>query len=152
MSKFRKKKKGLPTISTASLPDIVFMLLFFFMVSTKMRDQELLVEQRMPVASQLQKIAKKTLVNYVNIGRPKDGRFGEEPRIQVNDVFIEPREIPQFVEQAKADMPEYDREKIIISLRIDREARMGIVTDVKQQLREANALKINYSSNQGAVE
>ncbi len=151
MSKFKKKKKGLPTISTASLPDIVFMLLFFFMVSTKMRDQELLVEQRMPVASQLQKIAKKTLVNYVNIGKPKDGRFGDEPRIQVNDVFIEPREIPQFVEQAKADMPEYDREKIIISLRIDREARMGIVTDVKQQLREANALKINYSSNQGEV-
>jgi biopolymer transport protein ExbD len=147
MSKFNKKKKGMPTISTSSLPDIIFMLLFFFMVTTVLRETELKVENRLPKASQLQKLEKKSLVSYIYIGKPKDTqKYGSEPRIQVNDALVTPKEIPNFVYAEKDKLDEVERDKITISLKVDREAKMGIITDVKQQLREADARKVNYSS------
>jgi biopolymer transport protein ExbD len=147
MSKFKKKSKANPTISTASLPDIVFMLLFFFMVTTVLRETDLLILNRLPAASQLQKLEKKSLVSYVYVGKPRDtGKFGTEPRIQANNVLVVPRDIPNFVYSEKDKLDEVERDKITMSLKVDREAKMGIVTDVKQQLREANALKVNYST------
>ena len=149
MAKFKKKTNADPEIPTSALPDIIFMLLFFFMVTTVLRETDLLVENAVPQASQLDKIKKKTLVSYIYIGAPKDefkAKYGTEARIQVNDVIIEPREIPLFVAQEKANMIESERNKIIMSLKVDVDAKMGIVSDVKQELRKAQALKINYSS------
>jgi len=66
MSKFKKKKGGeLPAISTASLPDIVFMLLFFFMVATVMRDSTLMIVNKLPAADQIEKLDKKDRVMYI---------------------------------------------------------------------------------------
>jgi biopolymer transport protein ExbD len=147
MSKFSKKSKATPAISTASLPDIVFMLLFFFMVTTVLRETDLKIQNRPPKASQLQKLEKKTLVSYIYIGKPKDvDAYGVEPRIQVNDVLITPKEIPNYVAQERQKRSEVERDKITMSLKVDIDAKMGIVSDVKQQLREADALKINYSA------
>jgi biopolymer transport protein ExbD len=147
MGKFSKKSNANPTISTASLPDIIFILLFFFMVTTRMRDTSIMVQQRLPAATQLQEIEEKSLVSYIYVGKPKEpGQHGTEPRVQVNDNFIPTSAIPQFVEQEKAKLPEADRERIWMSLKVDNETKMGLLTDVKLQLREANALKINYSS------
>ena len=73
MSKFKKKKSGgLPAISTASLPDIVFMLLFFFMVATVMRENTLLIKNTLPYADQIEKLDKKDLVMYIYAGAPSD--------------------------------------------------------------------------------
>jgi biopolymer transport protein ExbD len=147
MSKFSKKKKGTPAISTSSLPDIIFMLLFFFMVTTVLRETELKVQNRLPKASQLQKLEKKSLVSYIYIGKPKDTeKYGVEPRIQVNDALVTPKEIPNFVYAEKDKLDEVERDKITMSLKVDIDAKMGIISDVKQQLREADARKINYSS------
>jgi biopolymer transport protein ExbD len=147
MSKFNKKKKGTPAISTSSLPDIIFMLLFFFMVTTVLRETELKVQNRLPKASQLQKLEKKSLVSYIYIGKPKDTeKYGVEPRIQVNDALVTPKEIPNFVYAEKDKLDEVERDKITMSLKVDIDAKMGIVSDVKQQLREADARKVNYSS------
>ena len=154
MAKFKKKTKSDPEIPTSALPDIIFMLLFFFMVVTVLRETDLLVKNAVPNASQLDKIKKKTLVSYIYIGAPKDeyiSKYGKEPRIQVNDVIIEPREIPLFVAQEKANMIESERNKIIMSLKVDVDAKMGIVTDVKEELKKAQALKINYSSKPKAI-
>lgn len=151
MSRFSNKERATPSISTASLPDIVFMLLFFFMVSTVMRETTIMVEQRIPPASQLQKLEKKSLVSFIYVGKPRDASlYGSEPKIQVNDVFINSEEIPLFVEQEKSKLSENERDQITMSLKIDRDAKMGIVTDVKQELRKANARKINYSSRFGS--
>ncbi len=148
MAKFSKKSNANPTISTASLPDIIFILLFFFMVTTRMRDTSIMVEQKLPAATQLQEIEQKSLVSYIYVGKPKEtNKYGGEPRVQVNDVFIATSAIPQFVEQEKAKLPEAEREMIWMSMKVDKETKMGILTDVKLQLREANALKLNYSSN-----
>lgn len=147
MSKFKKKAQASQDIPTSALPDIIFMLLFFFMVTTVLRETDLLVMQRIPQAEQLKKMEKKSLVSYIYVGKPKEtGRFGTEPRIQVNDVLIEPTAIVQFVNQEKDKLSEAERDQITMALKVDREAKMGIVSDVQQQLREANALKVLYSS------
>ena len=150
MSKFSKgKKKSSPGINTASLPDIVFMLLFFFMVVTKLRDSELLVKVATPFATQLTKLEDKSLVNYLYIGRPVQkyrATYGTKPRLQLGDKFANINEIPIFLERFRVKIAEVQRSKITTSLRVDGQVTMGIVQDVKTELRKASQLKINYSA------
>lgn len=150
MSKFRKDgKKNLPAISTASLPDIVFMLLFFFMVTTTMRTTSLKVQVVTPRATEVEKMEKKSLVSYIYIGEPiksLQAAFGTAPRIQLNDVFATKEDLFQFVEMEKDKRDEAERNMITWSLKVDQDTKMGIVTEVKQEMRKVNALKINYSS------
>lgn len=148
--KIRKdKKKGSPPISTASLPDIVFMLLFFFMVTTVMRETSLKVQVSVPSATEIAKLERKSLVAYIYIGqplKPLQRVFGTEPRVQLDDSFATPKDIPQFVESVKSKTNEAEVPLLTYSLKVDQKTKMGIVTDVKQELRKANALKINYST------
>ncbi|GAA0878893.1 biopolymer transporter ExbD [Algoriphagus jejuensis] len=147
MSKFRKKQKAEPSVSTASLPDIVFMLLFFFMVTTVMREQEILVEQKIPQATQLQKLQKKSLISYIFIGKPKKtALYGSEPKIQANDVLISPPELVQWVNQERDMLPEADRGLITISMKVDRDVSMGPISDVQTELRNADARRVLYAS------
>lgn len=148
MSKFKKKQgNAKPAISTASLPDIVFMLLFFFMVVTKMRDTELLVKAVTPQASELTKLEKKSLVNFIYIGEPtKPKIYGKKPRIQLGDKFAVPEDIALFIVKHRESVPESQRAQIISSLKVDGKVKMGIVGDVKTSLRKAGQLKLNYSA------
>jgi biopolymer transport protein ExbD len=151
MARFRQKgKSGVPHISTASLPDIVFMLLFFFMVSTTIRDTSLKVTVRTPFASEIVKLEKKSLVSFIYIGKPNDQKtFGTAPRIQLNDAFASSEKIREFISSEREKMSEDDRNKMSVSLKADGNTDMGIITDVKQELRKASALKINYSAKSG---
>lgn len=145
--KFKKKAKSNPDIPTAALPDIIFMLLFFFMVVTVMREQEIMVKQILPKATQLTKIERKSLVSHIYIGEPTNtGVYGSEPRIQTNDVFIDKEDITRFVNNEKDKLDEVERDQIAMALKVDVEVKMGIVTDVQEELRNANARKILYST------
>ncbi len=150
MSKFRKSGgKELPPISTASLPDIVFMLLFFFMVSTTMREVTLLVKIKLPSATELSKLEKKSLVSYIYVGEPKkefQKVFGVAPRIQLNDQWANVGDIQDYIIAEREARDEADQKLMITSLKIDENTKMGIVTDIKQELRKSAALHINYSS------
>jgi len=150
MSKFKRKKSGgQPAISTASLPDIVFMLLFFFMVTTVMREVDLKVEVKRPEATEVNKLERKSLVSYIYIGAPKAKyleKFGSADRIQLNDAFATKNDIIQFVEAEREQRDPAEVPLMTFSIKADKEAKMGIVTDVKQELRKINALKINYST------
>ena len=150
MAKFsRKGKGGMPAISTASLPDIVFMLLFFFMVSTVLRETEMLVSVRLPEASEVVKLEKRSLVSYIYIGPPArqyQAIYGTDSRIQLNDSYQTLVDIRDFISSEREGLSEADRVMLTVSLRVDQETRMGIVTDVKQELRKASALKISYSA------
>jgi biopolymer transport protein ExbD len=147
MSKFKKKSKASTTIPTSSLPDIIFMLLFFFMVTTVLRETDILVSQDIPRAEQLTKLERKSLVSHIYIGQPKSvERYGSEPRIQVNDVLVTPKDIVLFVNQEKDKLSEAERDQITMSLKVDKDAHMGIISDVQQELREANARKVMYST------
>ncbi len=150
MSKFKKSgNKELPPISTASLPDIVFMLLFFFMVSTTMREVTLNVKIKLPTATELSKLEKKSLVSYIYIGEPLkqyQAKFGVAPRIQLDDQFASISDISNFIIAEREARDEAERPMMITSLKVDENTKMGIVADVKQELRKAAALHINYSS------
>ncbi len=155
MAKFgRKGKGGLPEVSTASLPDIVFMLLFFFMVSTVMRETTLKIDQHLPGATEVQKLERKSLVSFINIGKPKSSFqsiYGTEPRIQLNDAFAKVTDIRDYITAEREKMDEKERPLMTVSLKVDDKTKMGIVVDVKQELRKASALKINYSTRKVEV-
>jgi len=149
MGKFAKKDRSIPELNTSSLPDLIFTTLFFFMVITTMRETEVFVEVHVPAATELVKLEKKTLVSAIYIGKPNRSmraRFGTESRIQMNDKLQEVSEISRFIAAEKAALSEKDQPLMTVSLRVDKNTKMGIVTDVKAALREALALKINYSA------
>jgi biopolymer transport protein ExbD len=150
MAKFQRKDKGkMPGISTASLPDIVFMLLFFFMVSTTMREVTVNVRQRLPQATEVTKLERRSLVSHIYIGQPVGGLqavLGTEPRIQLNDQFATPDDILAFIASEREARDEAEIPYMITALKVDSEVRMGIVDDVKRALRRANALHINYTT------
>ncbi len=152
MSKFKKKKEGgLPPISTASLPDIVFMLLFFFMVATVIKEDNLMIDNKLPSADQIEKLDKKRPISYIYAGKPSE-RFknmGTEARIQLNDKFARPSDIKAFIASERANLREDQLNKLIIALKVDVDANMGLIGDIKQELRKENALKINYTTRKG---
>lgn len=148
----RKRKKSMPAISTASLPDIVFMLLFFFMTATTMREVEMKVDVSagdLPKATELKKLEKKSLVSYIYIGEPKAAfrkMYGSEPRIQLNSSFADVNDIREYIIAEREERDEAEVPFMTTSLKVHSNTKMGIVTDIKQELRKASALKINYSA------
>ncbi len=150
MAKFTKKGgKKMAPISTASLPDIIFMLLFFFMVTTTMRDATLLVSIKPPQATEVQKLEKKSLVSFIFIGPPLKTQLGTDSRIQLDDQFAQVKDIAEFIEKERNSHDESERKLLTTSLKVDKTTKMGIVTDVKQELRQVGAFKINYSTAKG---
>ncbi len=135
------------------MPDVVFMLLFFFMVTTVLRETSINVKQHLPEATQLKKLARKSLVAYMYIGEPKKtDEWGKEPKIQVNDVFIEPKDVIQWVNTEKSKLNEFERDQLTVSMKVDEEVKRGIIADVETQLRKANARLQLYSTQQRRVE
>ncbi|MBO0322957.1 biopolymer transporter ExbD [Muricauda sp. CAU 1633] len=153
MAKFTKKKDGdLPAVSTASLPDIVFMLLFFFMTVTTMKDSSLLVENTLPNASEIKKLEKKDRVIYIYVGKPTQEYqkvFGTEPRIQLNDKFARVDEVGTYILAERAKKPQELQNVLTTALKVDKNANMGLIADIKQELRKVNALKVNYTTYEG---
>ena len=149
MARFIKPgEKSVKAISTASLPDIVFIVLFFFMAITTMRETDVMVTVRLPEATEGKVLEKKSLASFVFIGEPLENfqaLYGSEPKIQLNDTFKEIKDIQDFIAQEREQLSEADKTKMLVVLKIDRDARMGVVTDVKQALRRASALKIMYA-------
>jgi len=151
MAKFKKKSQTSQQISTASLPDIIFMLLFFFMVTTVLRESTILVKQSIPKATQLRKLEQKKLVSYIYVGKPTDEKkFGSEPKIQANDAFIDVDGVIQFIEEEKSKLAEQEKDQLTISLKVDDETKMGIVVDITQKMRDVNARKLMYAASRKA--
>lgn len=154
MAKFNKKKDGeLPQGSTAALPDIVFMLLFFFMTVTVMKDDSLMVENKLPSADGIEKLDRKNdKVMYIYAGKPAKGyeKFGTEAVIQLNDKIAKPSELKQFIYAERALRPEEVIPLMVTALKVDQNANMGLITDIKQELRKENMLKVSYIAKKKA--
>ena len=149
MSKFKKKKKGMPGISTASLPDIVFMLLFFFMVTTVMRETELKIRKpQLPKATEIKKLERKSLVSYIYVGKV-EGQNGD--KIQLNDRISDVKDVKYFVFAERETHPEDEIPLLTTYIKADIKSNVGTITDIKEELRNVNALKINYSTLRGDI-
>ena len=143
----RSGKKEMPELGTSS--DIVFMFLFFFMVTTQMRSSEVKVRVKLPEATEVAKLERKDLAAYIYIGSPTQqyqNQYGTESRIQLNDSFKTTNDIRDFIAAERDAMSEADRQLMTVSIKADEDVRMGIITDVKQELRRCSALKIMYAA------
>lgn len=157
MSKFgnSNNKKDVPAISSGSLSDIVFMLLFFFMVTTQMRETENKVIVKTPEASEVVKLERKDLSSYINVGTPTrtyQAQYGTDARIQLNDSFKTVDDIRDFIAAERESMSEGDRQFMTTVIRADQDVRMGIITDIKQELRRCSALEIMYDARKSVAE
>ncbi len=147
MTKFKKQSvRPAATIGTSALPDIVFMLLFFFMVVTVLRDHELLLKIEVPKVSQVQKLKHRSLVHNIYIGTPREESKGDKTVIQINDAFVKVEQIKDAVLLLKRNAPEPQQALVTTSLRVDKKVEMGIVSDVKIALRKAEQYKLNYAA------
>ena len=143
----KKESREMPELSTSSLPDLIFTILFFFMMVTTMREVTLKVKLVTPQGTQLEKLEHKSDVSYIYVGPPTDalrGQFGTGTRIQLNDRYAEPREVMDFVAQERQGMQDQTRQ--VISIKADNNTQMGVITDIKEVLRKSYALKLNYSA------
>ncbi len=145
---FKKKaSREMPEMNTSSLPDLIFTILFFFMIVTTMREVTLKVKFTTPQGTELEKLGKKSTVSFIYIGPPTDAlraQMGSGTRIQLNDRYAEPREVMDFVAQERQGMA--NQAEQTISIKADVRTQMGYITDVKEVLRKSWALRINYSA------
>ena len=150
MSRFkRQRQRTVPALNVASLPDLIFTVLFFFMIVTHMRDVDPKVQYTVPQGTELAKEVNKSGLVYIFIGKPVDAQgrvIADEPRIQMGDRYVTVDEIGAEIEKERNRMSEDDRQRLTVSIRADRDTEMGLINDVKQALRKAGALNINYSA------
>ena len=145
---FRRSSHEMPGLNLASMPDLIFTVLFFFMIVTHMREVKPMVRYQVPQGTEVEKARKAGMV-YLFIGKPVNAQgesVGNEWRIQVNDHYVTLDELGQAIAAERAAMSEDDRQHMVVSIRADRNTEMGIISDVKQELRKAGALNINYSA------
>lgn len=151
MSKFNKKKKGLPPINTASLPDIVFMLLFFFMVATTMRETSILVKNQLPTSTEVKKLSEKRLVSTIYVGasaNTPNGVTDAPDLIQLNDKIASVKDVRNFIYSERQDIPLAEQSAMTTLIKSDVNSTVGTITDIKKELREINALKVTYATRQ----
>ena len=148
MAGFTKKaSREIPEMNTSSLPDLIFTILFFFMMVTTMREVTLKVKFTTPAGTELEKLEKKSVVSFIYVGPPTDNlraQMGSGTRIQLNDRFAETREIIDFVAAERQGM--MNQAEQVISIKADQGTQMGYITDIKEVLRKSWALRINYSA------
>ena len=135
-------------MNLAAMPDLIFTVLFFFMIVTHMREVKPMVRYDVPQGTEVEKARKAGMV-YLFIGKPVNERgdvMGDESRIQLNDHYVTLDEIGAAIEKERSQMSEENRQHMVVSIRADRSTEMGLINDVKQELRKAGALNINYSA------
>ena len=138
----------MPEMNTSSLPDLIFTILFFFMMVTTMREVTLKVKTDIPAGTELEKLEKKSCVSFIYVGPPTDqlrAQMGSSTRIQLNDRYAEPKEVMDFVAAERQGMVNEGDQ--VISIKADRGTQMGYITDIKEVLRKSWALRINYSAS-----
>lgn len=150
MSRFKQQReRSVPGLNLAAMPDLIFTVLFFFMIVTHMRDVTPLVRYEVPQGTELDKGARKAGLVYLFIGKPVDSQgrpVSDRTCIQLNDRIVTVDQIPEEINKERALMAEEDRQRMVVSIRADRDTEMGVINEVKQALRKAGALNINYSA------
>ncbi|MBM6993719.1 MAG: biopolymer transporter ExbD [Prevotella sp.] len=151
MNMFRRRSHQVPGLNTASLPDLIFSVLFFFMIVTHMQKVAVKVKYRVPQGTELTRLTKKTAVTYIYVGRPLPAlqqKAGDGTRVQLNDKFVSDSEIVDYVSAEKNRMSPEDAQQMTVSIKADKSTPMGIISDVKQALRQAKAYRISYSAEE----
>lgn len=148
---FRRRLREVPGLNTSSLPDLIFSVLFFFMIVTHMRHVTVKVKYQVPQGKELTRLTKKSAVSYIYIGKPvsTDGKVLDAgTKIQLNDKYVTPAEVVDYMGAEKKRMSAEDQQLMTVSIKADKSTKMGVIADVKQALRQAKTLRINYSASE----
>lgn len=145
--RFRRPDHHVPELNMASLPDLIFTVLFFFMIVTHMRDVEKQVTYQVPAGTEVEKQQHKSSVVHIYIGKPLDGS-SDNYLIQLNNCLATTADIARFIDSERQQMSAEDRERMVVSIEADRNVPMSIVNDVKQALRKSYALNISYAATE----
>ncbi|MBQ7150578.1 MAG: biopolymer transporter ExbD [Prevotella sp.] len=150
MSMFKRTRREIPGLNTSSLPDLIFTVLFFFMIVTHMRKVTLKVRYQVPQGTELTRLTKKTAVSYIYIGKPAVGSDIDKAKtaIQLNDKYATTTDIIDYIAAEKSRMTPEDQQQMTVSIKADKNTKMGIISEVKQALRKSKALKISYSATE----
>ena len=150
MSMFKRTRREIPGLNTSSLPDLIFTVLFFFMIVTHMRKVTLKVRYQVPQGTELTRLTKKTAVSYIYIGKPAVGSDIDKAKtaIQLNDKYATTADIIDYIAAEKSRMTPEDQQQMTVSIKADKNTKMGIISEVKQALRKSKALKISYSATE----
>ena len=140
----RKKHRSVPGLNMASMPDLIFTVLFFFMIVTHMRNETVKVNLQVPQGTEVTKSSNKFSTINLYIGRNHYG----DTQIQVNDRMCSLEQVGALVQEFRSHLSEENQENFIVNLRADRNTDMGIVNDIKKELRNAGALTIRYSATE----
>lgn len=140
-SKFMRTSRSMPGLNLASMPDLIFTVLFFFMLVTHMRDDNLKVKYEVPAGTEVRKLEQKTAVVNIYIG---------EGGIQVDNQLVTLKGILPYVNQVRKNLSAENQEKLLVSIKADKKTPMGLIADVKKELQKSFALKINYSGTETA--
>lgn len=149
MSMFNRRRYEVPGLNTASLPDLIFSVLFFFMIVTHMQKVAVKVQFRTPQGTELTRLTKKTAVTYIYIGKPEGNlqkTLGTATRIQLNDKFGSLDDVVDYIAAERERMSPEDQQQMTVSVKADRTTKMSIIDNVKQALRKAKAYRISYSA------
>ncbi|MGI6223424.1 MAG: ExbD/TolR family protein [Prevotella sp.] len=148
---FHRHHHRVPSLNTAALPDLIFTVLFFFMIVTHMRKQNVMVKYQVPQGTELTRLTKKSTVSYIYIGKPESPQgkvLSQKSHIQMNDKYVKADEVEDYMTLERNRMEPEDVDKMMVSIKADRQTPMGTITDVKQALRRAKALRISYSATE----
>ena len=152
MRLYRNRNHDIPALNTASLPDLIFSILFFFMLVVHMSKVRVHVKYQVPTATELSRLYNRSSVQYIYIGRPvnKLGQVdGKETVVQLNDHLTSIPEIRNYMNRLSAALPPEQRRQLSVSIKADRHVDMGTIMDLKQALREANVLNVNFTAVMG---
>ncbi len=149
----REEDRSVPMLNTSSLPDLIFTVLFFFMIVTHMRDVELKVRYEVPQGTEIQKLTHKSAVSYIYVGRANranetNGADESQFTIQLNDKLATIDEIRAYITDERSRMNEEDQTRMTVSIKADRDVPMSLIADIKRALQQSYALKINYSASE----
>ena len=134
MSMFKRTRREIPGLNTSSLPDLIFTVLFFFMIVTHMRKVTLKVKYQVPQGTELTRLTKKTAVSYIYIGKPVTGTVQGNTVIQLNDKYATTTDIIDYIAAEKSRMSPEDQQQMTVSIKADRSTKMGIIKSFKNQL------------------
>ena len=149
MSMFKQRRqREIPQLNMASMPDLIFTVLFFFMIVTHMRSGPVMVKHQVPAGKELTKLSKQPVITYIYIGKPLGGAAADSPSsvVQVNDKIMEVDAISDYMSSLRHSLGKEDAENMIVSLKVDKDTEMGLVSDVKQALRRAHVTRVHYSA------
>ena len=149
------KRRAIPELNTASLPDLIFTVLFFFLIVTHLRQDQMRVRYETPEGTKLEKLTRRSSTSYIYVGQPIDNlgkvKSGEMV-IQLNDKIATVDDIASFVANERKNASAEDLNRMVFDIKADRNVKMGTITDIKQMLRKHNALRIRYSAQEKGKE